>query len=79
MYVGLHVQYTLLCQILIKLAFSPQIFEKFSNIKVKENASSGSQVVPCGPINEQTDKGKLKPFAILRTRLKKRSFKLCGL
>jgi hypothetical protein len=33
------------CPILMKLEFSPQIFEKFSNIKFHENPSSGSQVV----------------------------------
>jgi hypothetical protein len=36
------------CRILMKLEFSPQIFEKYSNIKFQENPSSGSQVVPCG-------------------------------
>jgi hypothetical protein len=32
MYVGLHVKYVILCQILTQLAFSWQIFEKFSDI-----------------------------------------------
>jgi hypothetical protein len=36
------------CQILIKLEFSRQIFEKYSNIKFGENPSNGSRVVPCG-------------------------------
>ena len=36
------------CQILIKLEFPRQIFEKYSNIKWHENLSSGSRVVPCG-------------------------------
>jgi len=39
----------------MKLEFSRQIFEKFSNIKFHENPSSGSQVVPC----VQTDMTKL--------------------
>ena len=38
-----------------KLEFSQQIFQKSSNIKVHQNPSSGSQVVPCG----QTDMMKL--------------------
>jgi hypothetical protein len=32
----------------MKLEFSRQILEKYSNIKFHENASSGSWVVPCG-------------------------------
>ena len=35
-------------QVLIKLEFSRQIFEKYSNIKSHENPSSWSRVVPCG-------------------------------
>ena len=37
---------------LIKLQFSRQIFEKYSNDKFYENVFSGSRVVPCG----QTDR-----------------------
>ena len=33
---------------LMKLEFSRQIFEKYSNIKFKEHPSSGSRVVACG-------------------------------
>jgi len=36
------------CQILMKLEFSPQIFEEYSNIKFHENPSSGIKGVPCG-------------------------------
>ena len=36
------------CQILMKLEFSPQIFEKYSSIKLYENPSNGSWGVPCG-------------------------------
>ena len=44
------------CQILTKLEFSRQIFEKCSNIKVhKKKTSSGSRVVPRG----RTDMTKL--------------------
>ena len=32
----------------MKLEFSQQLFEKYSNIKLHENPSSGSRVVPCG-------------------------------
>jgi hypothetical protein len=43
------------CQILMKLEFSPEIFEKnYSKIKFMDNPSSGSQVVPCGWTDRQT-------------------------
>jgi hypothetical protein len=42
-------------QILMKLEFSQQIFEKYSNIKFHGNLSCGSRVVPCG----RTDMTKL--------------------
>jgi hypothetical protein len=35
------------CQILIRLEFWQQIFEKSSNIKFHENPSTGSRVFPC--------------------------------
>ena len=43
------------CRNLMKLEFSGQIFEKYSNIKFHENPSSRSGDVPCGredPFNE---------------------------
>jgi len=43
------------CQILMKLEFSRQIFKKYSNVKLHENASSGSRVVPCGRTDRQAD------------------------
>jgi len=36
----------------MKLEFSRQIFEKYSNIVSNENLSSGSRAIPCG----QTDR-----------------------
>jgi len=36
----------------MKLEFSPQIFEKYSDISLQKNPSTGSRVVPCG----QTDR-----------------------
>ena len=36
------------CLILIKREFSGQIFAKYSNIKFRENPTSGSRFVPCG-------------------------------
>ena len=36
------------CQILMKLEFSRQVFEKYSNTKRHENPSSGGQTVSCG-------------------------------
>jgi len=43
-------------QILMKLEFSPQIFEKLSNTKFHENPSSGSRGVPYGRTGGQTDR-----------------------
>jgi len=43
----------------MKLEFSGQFFEKYSNIKLSENSSSGSRVVICGRANERTDMSKL--------------------
>jgi hypothetical protein len=49
------------CPILMTLEFSQQIFEKSSDMKLKENPSRGSRVVPCG----RTDMMKL--IAALRS------------
>jgi len=43
----------------MKLESSRMIFEKYSNIKLHENPSSWSRVVPCGRTNGQTDMTKL--------------------
>jgi hypothetical protein len=43
----------------MKLEFSSQIFEKYSNIKFREYLSSGSGVVPCRWADGQTDMVKL--------------------
>jgi len=40
----------------MKLEFSRQFFEKYSNIKFHENPSSGSRVVSCGQMDGQTDR-----------------------
>ena len=47
------------CPILMKLEFSRQISEKFSNTIFHENPSSGSRVVPCGRTDRRTDMTKL--------------------
>jgi hypothetical protein len=39
----------------MKLEFSRQIFEKYSNITFHENPSSGSRVAPCGQTDGRTD------------------------
>jgi hypothetical protein len=41
--------------ILLKLEFSRQIFDKYSNIKFNKNLSSGSLIVPYGRTDVQTD------------------------
>ena len=42
------------CHSLMKLEFSGQIFEKYSNNKCHENSYSGSRVVPCGQTCRRT-------------------------
>jgi hypothetical protein len=51
MYTCRHVKYPFACEILMKLKFSRQIFEKSTNIIFIKNPSSGSRDVPHG----QTD------------------------
>jgi hypothetical protein len=41
------------CHILMKLEFSRQIFENYTNIKFYENPSSGRRVFPCGRTDGQ--------------------------
>jgi len=41
---------------LIKLEFSRQIFEKYTNIKHHENPCSGRRVVLCGRTDRQIDR-----------------------
>ena len=43
------------CQSVMKLEFSRQVFEKYSNIKFHENLSSGSRVTPCRQTDSQPD------------------------
>jgi hypothetical protein len=43
----------------MKVEFSRQIFERSSNIKFHEDPSSGSQVIPCGRTDRQTEMIKL--------------------
>ena len=40
----------------MKLEFSRQIFEKYSNIKFHENPSGGIRAVPCGRTDGQKDR-----------------------
>jgi len=52
-FINVHISVAMLsscysCQVLIKLEFSRQIFEKYSNINFHENLSSRRRVVPCG-------------------------------
>jgi hypothetical protein len=56
MYIGLHVKYRYFCQILRKLEFYRQSFEKYNKLNFHDNPSSGSRDVPCGQTDERTDK-----------------------
>jgi len=53
MHIGFHVQYSLLLSDVKEILFR-QIFEKYSNIKINANLSSGSRVFPCGQTEGQT-------------------------
>jgi len=55
----------------MKLEFSRQVFEKYSNIRFHENPFSGSRVVPCG----QRDMKKL--VVAFRERALQRMLELC--
>jgi hypothetical protein len=46
-YICLYVNYRCSCQILMKLEFCKQIFEKYPNVKVCGNSTNGTRVVPC--------------------------------
>jgi hypothetical protein len=56
MYIGLHVKCRYSCQILMKLEFSREIFEKHPNLKFHENPSSGNRVVARGLTDGQMDR-----------------------
>jgi len=43
------------CKIFIKLESSRYIFEKYSNIKFRDNQSIASRVVLCGRMKGRTD------------------------
>jgi hypothetical protein len=73
MYVGFHVKYPLFLSD-FNDAFSRQIFEKYSNTTLQDNALRGSQVVPCGRTDGQTDMTKLTvALRNLRTCLQNQS------
>jgi hypothetical protein len=55
------------CHILMKLEFSRQAFEKYSNIKFHEKPSIGSRVVPCRQTDtDRHDEANSRYFVILR-------------
>jgi len=63
-----------LWQILKELEFSQQIFEKYLNVKFRENPSNGRRVVPCGRTEGQTEMTKLRDaFSIIANAPKNRS------
>ena len=60
-YICLHVKYPLFLSYVNEIRIFSIIFEKYSNIKLRENPSSWSRVVPCGRADgRQTDMTKLE-------------------
>jgi hypothetical protein len=53
-YIFLHVKYLLFLLDVNETRVFPPIFEKSSNIKLRENSSSVSRVVPCGQTDGET-------------------------
>ena len=70
-----HVHRSSCSEILMKLEYSRQIFEKSSNAKFHENTPNGIRTVPCSRADRQTDRQTSRydeltvVFAILRTIL----------
>jgi len=58
----------------MKLEFSQQIFEKYSNINFHGNPSSGSQVVPCGQTNRRADRQKGRQTDMMKLIVTFRNF-----
>ena len=64
--------------ILMKLEFSIQILEKYSNIKFNKNPFSGSRVVPCGRADRDEEAATVSNFAdALKYVYPKVGFGLC--
>jgi hypothetical protein len=53
----------------MKLEFSRQIFEKYSDLKFHENPSIGVQVIPWGWMERRTDRDRHDEVDTLRTGL----------
>jgi len=62
LYIGPHEGARYTCQILMKIEFSRQVFEKQQKTKYHENPSSVSLVVACG----KTDRHMTKPKVVFR-------------
>jgi len=65
------------CQILMKLEFSTQIFEKISNTKFYENSSRASRVVPCGRTDRQRHDEATSRFSQLCERAYQEPLTMC--
>jgi hypothetical protein len=68
MYIRLQAKYSTCysCQILMRLEFSRQFFEEYSNSKFNENPSTRSRVVPCGHAEGRTDTDMTNPTVAFR-------------
>jgi len=63
----------------MKLEFSRQIFEKYSNIKFNENPSIESRVVPCGRTDGQLGRRTDMTQLIVPLRNFEKEPKICSL
>ena len=59
MYIGLHVNYPYSCQILMKLRFLNRFFNNTQISNFVKIRSLGTEFVPCGQADRQTDMTKL--------------------
>jgi hypothetical protein len=55
---------------LVKLEFSRQLIEKYSNIKLHENPSSGSGILPCGQTDRHETTSRFRNFVNAPKKLK---------
>jgi hypothetical protein len=62
------------CRILMKIEFSRQTLEKYSNIKFHEKPSTGSRVYPCGQTDRHDEANSFFSFNFAKAPRKHKQF-----